>query len=132
MALHRDARKAPPGVRSGSHSSGRALAPAHAELLEALVGAGSPLLPFAEAVVLHLSGPAARGCVEDVILRAGAVLSAAGSEAWRSAADRLTADPELLASFFQNGDRLDTRSEEGRAIVRSVNTALERFTLRIP
>ncbi|MEX2569729.1 MAG: hypothetical protein WD737_00385 [Gemmatimonadota bacterium] len=96
-------------------------------LLRTLLGETSPLLPFAEAVVLHLCMPPARiGAPADVIAVVAEMLNEealAGSDA--EVRRRIRAHPQVLASFFQNADLLEHHTAEAALVGRMVMAALE-------
>jgi hypothetical protein len=96
-------------------------------LLRTLLDDAEPLLPFAEAVVLHLTSPPARSdSPEGIVGSVVALLRAASDPDDTAAVNLLCEDPRLLASFFQNADLLDPGSPEAAGVARLVMTALER------
>lgn len=86
------------------------------------------LLPFARAVVVHLSNPPARPRSQaEVAARVIEALDADGDPETGPPAPGWTNDPELLASFFQNADLLDPRHAGTGRIAHRVMEALERI-----
>jgi hypothetical protein len=98
-------------------------------LLRAMLGDDNAVLPFAEAVVSHLTTlPAAQAPPEEVLARVVAILEAVVDESNdETPAATLAAHPELLASFFQNADLLDPSIPESDRVAHLVLESLERL-----
>jgi hypothetical protein len=97
------------------------------DLLRILLGEDSRMLEFATAVAIHLrDAPGNRQATDEVVSRLVRVLAPFRDEDEPPPPDVLLADPELLASFFQNADLLDPSAPETSAVARLVTSALER------
>lgn len=84
------------------------------------------LLPFARAVVRHLSRiPGAMSTAEQVAERVGSSLQAIAAGHVTLASSNLRHDPELVASFFQNADLLGPERPLTKAVGSAVMRALE-------
>jgi hypothetical protein len=102
--------------------------------LRAALGATSPTLPFAEAVVMQMARPAGdppdAARERDTALRVARLLALRErppSVADRRASSLLQEDAVLLAAFFQNVDLLyDAGDPEADRVSRWIMTALER------
>jgi hypothetical protein len=95
------------------------------ELLRVMLSEQPALLPFANAVVLHLTRSADAAFGPSVVAQVATVLTAAGGEGDALAVRTLSASPELLASFFQNADLLPTGTPEAAKIAGFVVSAIE-------
>jgi hypothetical protein len=93
-------------------------------LLRAALGTHSPLLPFAEAVVRHLSttSHAGESPVRIAELLLGIVDPVTSSD---RAIDDLARSPAMLASFFQNADLLAPGSPEATRVAGLVLGAMD-------
>jgi hypothetical protein len=96
------------------------------ELFTTVLGGGSVLLPFAEAVVRHLNRFREDRVAANVIVEKVAyILAAAGDFGQPLPVELLLERPELLASFFQNADLLPAGAPEAARVARLVITAME-------
>lgn len=107
----------PGGDRAGAHA-----------LLREGLGKRAGLLGLAAAVLDHLAGPS--GADPDAHRQAARILAllvADGGDGEVRIASRLQEAPDLLASFFQNADLLDTATPEGALLARALMLALARL-----
>ena len=106
-----------------------AVEPEVESVLAEMLQEAEDLLPFARAVIVHLSRGSGAGMAQmqaaTHVLEALAwgVLDGDAGETPFS----LDSNPELLASFFQNADLLDPRSPRTAAIAKGVMNALQRI-----
>ena len=100
-------------------------------VITGLLGRESVLLPFAEAVVRHLTrfqedGREAIAVTEKV----GRILSTARDPERSLPVEVLRDSPELLASFFQNADLLPARAPEAARVAHLVMITVESLDTR--
>jgi hypothetical protein len=90
-----------------------------------VLGEDSALLPFAEAVVHHLTRFRDRAEASVIAAKVAKVLADTRDPEKAMPVDALRDWPELLASFFQNADLLPTGAPEGARVARLVMSAVE-------
>ena len=104
-----------------------------AGLLRVMLGAGSPMLPFAVAVATQLSGARTGSTsVADAVALVGLVLEPLVDGGERPGSEILLRNPELLASFFQNADLLDPADAATPRLAALVMEALELVGTDLP
>jgi hypothetical protein len=118
------------GARHPSHGASvrsRSLDAETVALLATLLDGADSLVPFAEAVVHHLSANAPVEARDRIISEVGRVLRSVRDADEDLPVDALVGNHELLASFFQNTDLLDPDARETGIVARLVMNALERI-----